>query len=296
MYLIKIEKHSVGTLRKLMLSSSSLVDEQDSAKYLSYLREAQSTDLSDVEYTGCVTKGVDSNGQAIITFVPRIGFGYRDKTDELLSRMFLLFIKSADEVVSQPYSIVYSHVNLRWVGNISNQPAVYEYYNMLPRNYKKNLLKIYIIHPQMGIKMYFEFARVFLSAKFYAKLHFVDSIADFQKIVPPNQLVMPYHFLCCEDEDKGLKPSGVAIPLVVDFDPALGTTSIMARCASYLRENGGLQKTGLFRVAGDENLMTLVKTRLQPLPSSSVEHMRACIRYVVIGKSTWVSRRTPYST
>ena len=50
---------------------------------------------------------------------------------------------------------------------------------------------MYIIHPNVGIKMFFEFSRVFLSKKFYDKLSYVEHIVDFQRIVSPLQVSIP---------------------------------------------------------------------------------------------------------
>ena len=49
---------------------------------------------------------------------------------------------------------------------------------------------MYIIHPNVGIKMFFEFSRVFLSKKFYDKLSYVEHIVDFQRIVSPLQVTI----------------------------------------------------------------------------------------------------------
>src|SRR6185312_6507252 len=116
----------------------------------------------------------------------------------LFKKMLLLFLKKANEIVGQNYSVVYAHTNI----DIINQyPLIYKFYSLLPRTYKKNLLKMYIIHPNVGIKMFFEFARVFLSQKFYQKLSLVEHILDFQRIVPPTQLALPLKFLFKEDEE-----------------------------------------------------------------------------------------------
>ena len=263
----------------------------DDGVYAAQLRLANETDLSIVENSGCVSQGVNENGQPVIIFIPSIGFGYRDKSEELLRQMLLLLIKSADTVVTQSYSIVYSHASINW---LNQQPIVYEYYKMLPRKYKKNLVHIYVMHPQVGIRMFFEFARVFLSAKFYNKLQFVDTVSDFQKIIPPTLVRLPNSFLAVEDEDRGLKASGVVIPLSLDFESALGTTTLMARCVTYLRDNGGLQRKGLFRVAGDETLLSLVRIRLQPPANMPHDVMRVYMQAVCIG-SDMTHQRTSSS-
>eukprot|EP01032_Pedospumella_encystans_P027805 gene27805-31407_t len=115
----------------------------------------------------------------------------------------------------------------------------------------------------MGLKMFFEFARVFLSHKFYSKLTLLDSILDFQKLIPPTQLPLPLKFLRKEDELRGLKFFDKMASLKYSFDPAIGTTKLIHICATFLRLHGALQSKGIFRVAGDAGEVNLAKVRLQ---------------------------------
>jgi hypothetical protein len=255
-------------------------DDGDDTMYMNHLRMAQEADLSFVENSGCVSHGKNPAGQAVLAFFPSMGFGYRDKSEELLRQMLLLFIKSADLVVNQPYSIVYAHASVSWS---NQQPVIYDYYKILPRKYKKNLQKIYVMHPQSSVKVFFELTKMFLSPKFYDKLQFVETVAEFQTIVPPTMLQLPYSFIQAEDESRGLKPSGVVVPLLVDFDPLLGTTSVMYRCVKYLRDNNCLTRKGLFRIPGNETLLSLVRTRLQPPVNLEPRLMRYYMKCVCIG-------------
>jgi hypothetical protein len=248
-------------------------------EYESLLRIAQSSDLTMVMKTGCVSLGHDLQGFPVISFIPTIGFGYGDKSEDTLRQIYLLFIKLAHPVVSSgPFSIVYSRKSPDW-----RKPLVYEYYKMLPEKEKKNLLKIYVINPQVGVRMFFAITRVFLSAEFYRKLVFVECIAEFQRIIPPKKFILPYHYLSAEDAERGLKSSGVSVPLTLDFVPTFGTTSIMKRCTTFLRQNGGLRRVGLFRVAGNETQLSLVRVRLQPPIYFSKIQMRSYMNSIIIG-------------
>lgn len=255
-------------------------EDGDDTLYLNNLRQAQEADLSFVENSGCVSQGRNEAGQPVLAFFPSIGFGYRDKSEELLRQMLLLFIKTADLVVNQPYSIVYAHASVSWA---NQQPVIYDYYKILPRKYKKNLQRIYVMHPQSSVKMFFEITKMFLSPKFYDKLQFIETVAEFQTIVPSTLLQLPYSFIQAEDDSRGLKPSGVVVPLLVDFDHQVGTTAIMHKCASYLRDHGGLSRTGLFRVPGNETLLSLVRTRMQPPINLEARLMRCYLKCVCIG-------------
>jgi hypothetical protein len=122
---------------------------------------------------------------------------------------------------------------------------------------------MYIIHPNYGIKMFFKFARVFLSHKFYNKLCLLESIHEFQKIIPPTIISLPLKFLRKEDEDKKIKYSGLMAPLINSFDPKIGTTQVLSVCAEFIKHHNGLKQQGIFRVAGDEGELNLAKVRLQ---------------------------------
>ena len=137
--------------------------------------------------------------------IPSLGLRPSEKPDVTFRKMLLLFIRRANEIVGSTYAIVYAHTSI----DIINQyPLIYKFYSILPHSYRKNLQRMYIIHPNTGIKMFFEFARVFLSHKFYNKLCLLDSILEFQKIISPKQLNFPLKFYRREDDDNGFKYFG----------------------------------------------------------------------------------------
>jgi hypothetical protein len=239
----------------------NLLEEDDDAKdFLAYLQEANETDLTEIERSGCVSEGKDLKDNRLIVMIPSLGLNRIDKPEVQFRKMLLLFLKKTNEIVGQQYSVVYAHTN---VDIINQYPLIYKFYSVLPRSYKKNLLKMYIVHPNVGIRMFFEFARVFLSPKFYQKLCLVETILDFQRIVPPTQLSLPLKFLYREDEERELKYCGNLASLSLSFEPTLGTTKIIDVCATFLKENNGLKSVGIFRIPGDEGEVNLARVRLQ---------------------------------
>ena len=135
---------------------------------------------------------------------------------------------------------------------------------MLPRRYKKNLRNLFVIHPRFGLRVFIEFARIFLSKKFFSKLHLVDNIASMQMVLSHNKLRMPPEFISAEDEENGLKytKGGISPPLTSIYDPTLGAPKLLVLTTAYLTRYG-LQQEGLFRVPGNNLLSSLVKARLQ---------------------------------
>jgi hypothetical protein len=214
--------------------------------------------------------------------IPSLGFKNNEKPEHIFRKMLLLFIRKANEMVGDAYSIVYAHTSI----DIINQyPLIYKFYSILPRTYKKNLQKMYIIHPNYGIKMFFEFARVFLSHKFYSKLCLLDSIFEFQKIIPPTIIALPLKFLRKEDEDNEIKYYGLMTPLFDSFDPMIGTTKILEVCSSFIKLHGGLRQCGIFRVPGDEGELSLAKVRLQYSNFSGSSHIMLSENkdYILVG-------------
>lgn len=232
----------------------------DHAEFNAYLEEARAADLSDLERAGCVSDGLDNKNCHIIIMIPMLGLNHAEKPEVSFRRMLLLFIRRAHEFVGKSYSIVYAHCSI----DLMNQyPLIYKFYSILPRSYKKNLQKMYIVHPNNGIKMFFEFARVFLSHKFYSKLLLLDSIMDFQKLIPPTQISLPLKFVRKEDEESGLKYYNQFASLKDSFIPTLGTTQLLQICSEFILRHGGRDFKGIFRVAGNEGELIVAKCRLQ---------------------------------
>jgi hypothetical protein len=108
----------------------------DAKDFYAYLREAQSTDLSDIERTGCVVVGNDMKNNPVIVLIPVLGVNAGEKLDVSYRKMLLLFIRKASDIVGKAYSVLYAHTNV----DIMNQyPLIYKFYAVLPRAYKKNL-------------------------------------------------------------------------------------------------------------------------------------------------------------
>lgn len=240
-------------------ASLSLEDE-DAKDFMEYLKEAQETDLREIERTGCVSQGRDMRNGNVIVMIPSLGLNRMERPEQMFRKMLLLFLLKTHEMVGTAYSVVYAHTTI----DIINQyPLIYKFYSILPRFYKKNLQKMYIIHPNIGIRAFFEFARIFLSHKFYNKLCLLESVLDFQRIIFPTQLPLPLKFLRKEDDEREVKYFGPLPSVRQSYINSLGTMEVLWICAEFLRENKGYQSPGIFRVPGDEGEISLAKVRLQ---------------------------------
>jgi len=60
------------------------------------------------------------------------------------------------------------------------------------------------------------------------------------------------------------------IPSLVDtYIQSLGTTKLLADCISFIRNNNGFERVGIFRIPGDENILKLAKIRMQRMYSTN---------------------------
>ena len=193
---------------------------------------------------GCVQLGTDENDVPLIVCIPRIGFDKHTVSEAEIKKMYLLFIRMADSLIRAPFSIVYAHDGAQYW--LQRQPIVFRFYKLLPRKFKRNLESMYIIHPNVGIKSFFAFSRVFLSKKFFERLNYVENIYDFQKIISPLCLALPYNYLLLEDEELALSSCGMTASLIDTYDPSLKTTRLLNNCVNFLKLNG-LQSTGTSR-------------------------------------------------
>ena len=134
----------------------------DSEGYIAHLKEAEESNLNDVAFSNCVQQFQDQSGRPVIVFIPKLALEKLKHLSEevVVRRMLLLFIRQADAIVQQHYSLVYCHTS---VSLLSQRALILEYYHILPRRYKKNLQALLVIHPHWTIRVFFEFTRIFLT-------------------------------------------------------------------------------------------------------------------------------------
>lgn len=85
----------------------------------------------------------------------------RDQQQEGLHRLVLYFIAQCDKLVNRGYVVVYAHSFMSWFDR-SKFSFLYNLYQVLPRKYKKNLQQLFVLHGGITMKVFFEFARMFI--------------------------------------------------------------------------------------------------------------------------------------
>ncbi len=237
------------------------VNFEPSPQFQHILDEALSLDLSDLKRSGCVKilPRRSADDVSVVMVMPRLGF-LKDSSDQVIKRMMLLLFLEMDAIADGPYVMIYAHTPM---SILSQQTVIYRYYTKLPFSYRKNMKMLYILRPQYAVKAFFEFAKVFLSEKFYRKLVLVGSLVSFERLVPSSVLSLPTELHALEDRDCSLLPQSPISTIAESFVPQLGTTYILHQCITFLRKSGALTRKGIFRIAGDDALLTMAKTRLQ---------------------------------
>lgn len=92
--------------------------------------------------------------------------------------------------VHDDYVLAYFHQGL----NEANTPSMrflWNSYKDLDRNFRKNLKKLYVVHPTRLIQFIYNSLRLFISGKFKNKLVYISSLDDLRQALGLNNLKLP---------------------------------------------------------------------------------------------------------
>ncbi|XP_065909987.1 rho GTPase-activating protein 1-like [Dysidea avara] len=209
--------------------------------------------------------GTDKDGRPVIVFSAcRLPPSYTINHQKLLD--YLKF--TVDHYVESDYTILYLHHGL----TASNKPSfnwLRQMYKAMDRKYKKNLKKLYIVHPTRLIKMLYLLFKPFISYKFGKKLTYVNRLDDLQEALYLDQVDIPQEV---KDYDAQLKykipqhsePSsrfysaldesatnttqqfGVPLSVLQERNGGDPIPLVVRSCVEYL-EQEGLEVEGIFR-------------------------------------------------
>lgn len=242
-------------------------DLPDFGDYGSRLAEARTADFTGIEDKNCVGHGFDSVGRPCIYLVPALALQDCEQDNDaklaMMRKIMLLFIKHADYIVNEPYTLVYGHSATPLLAQTA---VLHSYYKILPRKYKKNLKEMVLLHPTFGIRTFFEISRYFVGEKFFRKLHFISRISQFQHVIPPPLLRLPFSFISWEERHlKMSKKTGrlKALSDLVNPEEGITVPYFLNSCADFLRRNNAFNQEGIFRVPGDQVFLKLAIDRIR---------------------------------
>jgi hypothetical protein len=168
-----------------------LAIEEDNRRYNMYLRRAKDEDLSDLAALNFIYQsGVDSQNRPILVFI----VSHLPAASANLERVLLYLIKVLDPIVTGDYNLIYFHTH---IANNNKPPFAWlqEVYGIFNRKYKKNLKRLFIVHPNVWVKLVVWFATPFVSQKFWKKMTYIPKLMDLYQHFDPQALKIPSKIL-----------------------------------------------------------------------------------------------------
>lgn len=161
--------------------------EEGNRRYNKFLREALSQDLTDMAALNFIYhSGEDASGRANIVFVS----SHLPVETANLNRVLMYMVKVCDPLVSKDFNVIYFHTLFR----SANKPPfqwLKDLYALFNRKYKKNMKRIFIVHPTFWTKMVLWFAKPFVSVKVWKKLHTITRLREIYQYFDPKTLRIP---------------------------------------------------------------------------------------------------------
>ncbi|XP_031626838.1 rho GTPase-activating protein 68F [Contarinia nasturtii] len=222
--------------------------------------------------------GTDKQGQHIFAiYACRL-----PERQELNGHIFIEFIiTQMKPYVHDDYVIVYFHQGLKE----ANKPSIqflWNSYKELDRNFRKNLKRLYVVHPTWTIRVIWNFFKPFISEKFKNKLVYIsnldqlapalglpnlklpDSIREFDsRQNPPKNTRTQAN---SSDERLNLPKTtqfGVTLKFINENSPCLNyIPPIVRKCVDSLSITGVIDTEGLFRRSGNLNTINDMKKRV----------------------------------
>ncbi|KAF8523336.1 hypothetical protein BU17DRAFT_43851 [Hysterangium stoloniferum] len=170
--------------------------------------------------------------------------------DLLLTRILAYL----DLYVESDYTLVFLAAGGRYAPSWNWVWKVYR--SQLSRKYRKNLKKLYIVHPSFFSKMLFSLAGAIISPKFFQKIQYCNTLSDLACHVPLTQIDIPPAVY-----QENLKhEAGITLPIKpltshfgVPLEELMGihgekgdVPRVVRDCVIYLRKSG-MEQIGLFR-------------------------------------------------
>lgn len=188
---IDAQKIKNEQLNKAASSSKSSEDVEDSEVeriYNQHLKRAMKEDLTDISMMNIIYQcGTDFVGRSIVVIVAS---NLPDNTNEVFyDRLLLYLIKLLHRTVDSDYVVVFFNtdvgkhkLDLNWFRKA---------YKILIRKYKKNLKRLFVVHPTWWMRMALWFSKPFVSNKFWEKVLYVDQLSVLFQNMNPSAINIP---------------------------------------------------------------------------------------------------------
>ncbi|XP_065193434.1 exopolyphosphatase PRUNE1-like isoform X1 [Sycon ciliatum] len=110
--------------------------------------------------------------------------------NHVMEQLFLYVVSVVQHLAVDNYCIVLFNTD----ANLNNTPGItwlHKYYSGVDRHLRKNLQNLYIFNPTLRLKVLFQLARPFISAKFWRKVTYVRSLAELKDCIPLENVAIP---------------------------------------------------------------------------------------------------------
>ncbi|XP_053683950.1 rho GTPase-activating protein 68F isoform X1 [Sabethes cyaneus] len=216
--------------------------------------------------------GTDKHGQPIIAIY---ACSLPERKDLNTSIFIDFIIKSMEEFVQNDYIIAYFHQGMKDNSKPSLQ-FLWNSYKELDRSFKKNLKKLYVVHPTTFIKMVWFFFKPVISEKFKSKLIYTSSLDELKQSLGLHALKVPDPVREFDEKinntarytlrgsKSSLKSSrsmehipktsqfGVSLKFIIENSACLNCIPpIVRKCVDHLSLSDVIDTEGIFRRSGN---------------------------------------------
>ncbi|KAF8843406.1 hypothetical protein BDN67DRAFT_964513 [Paxillus ammoniavirescens] len=181
--------------------------------------------------------------------------------DLLLSRI----LSYLDLYVESDYTVVFFATGGR---HAPSWNWVWKAYRSLSRKYRKNLKRLYIVHPSFFSKMLFSVAGAIISPKFFRKIVYISTLSDLAHHVPLTQINIPpavYQENLKHEKQISMpipiraSVFGVPLEVLMGVDGEKGSIPRVVKDAIQYIRGRGLDEDGLFRRSPNSALLKQVQ-------------------------------------
>jgi len=182
--------------------------------------------------------------------------------DQLLANILAYF----DLYVESDYTVAFLAAGGRHAPSWNWLWKVYR--SQLSRKYRKNLKRLYVVHPSFFSKMLLSLAGAIISPKFYQKIQYCSTLSQLAQYVPLTQIDIPPAVY----EENLKHEEGITLPiqplsshfgvsieeLMGPYGEKGGVPRVVRDCVLYLRKYG-MEEVGLFRRSASTVTLKQVK-------------------------------------
>ena len=135
----------------------------------------------------------------------------------------------------------------------------------LEKRYKKNLKKLYIVHPTFWLKTMLKLCKPFISNKFWGKLVYCEELSQLYESVPSQLVQLPTQVKSFRTTKKGKRVAifGSSLPTALSNNFCESGVPLFMEQILVLLEKKGPETEGIFRVPGNHSEINQLKEEIE---------------------------------